>query len=158
ARQELPIGTTSVFGNLAFSPDGKALAIGSVGKVELWDVGGEKAVKKAELAIKGDGLPFVLFSPDGRSLIVWTAAGGLHVRRWDLSGAKPRLTEDRPHPASKGRPSVTSALLAADGQRLVVVRPVKEHTDLVELWTAGGEKLWERRWGAWGFLAALAPD
>jgi WD40 repeat protein len=156
ARQELPTGTTSVFGNLAFSPDGEALAIGGVGEkdaVQLWDVSGGKAVKKAELPSKGNRVPFVLFSPDGRSLIVWTAVDGLkNVRRWDVSGAQPRLTEERPHPAGKGRFSVW-----ADGQRLAVVREAEGDADTVELWSAGGEKLGECRLGAWErFL--LAPD
>jgi RNA polymerase sigma factor (sigma-70 family) len=59
-----PRGETT---SLAFSPDGRTLAVGTLAVVQLWDVAGGKLVREAE--IHKDRFVYALtFSPDGKVL------------------------------------------------------------------------------------------
>ncbi|WP_065963394.1 WD40 repeat domain-containing serine/threonine protein kinase [Streptomyces sparsogenes] len=88
-----PVATLARFAHpgtdvaVAFSPDGKTLASGGDGKVELWDVAGRK--RRATLTQRVTsgttvfGIPCLAFSPDGKLLAVCTDRGEL--RLWDVA-------------------------------------------------------------------------
>jgi WD40 repeat protein len=69
---------------VAFSPDGKTLALAGKGKVKLWDVGSRKEL--ATLEGHAGNVYCVAFSPDGKLL---ASGGGDHtVRLWHMPGGK----------------------------------------------------------------------
>jgi WD40 repeat protein len=80
---------------MAFSPDGKTLAVGSgletrantFGEVKLWEV----ATGQPRGTLRGDGkrVRALAFAPDGRALAAADEAGT--VRVWDLERARERL-------------------------------------------------------------------
>jgi tetratricopeptide (TPR) repeat protein len=84
--------------SVAFSPDGKHLAVGSGdGVVKVWDLAGRKSV--LTVAAHTGRVNAVCFSPDGKRLAsgsedrtarVWLLAGGKEVRR--LTGPRAGLT------------------------------------------------------------------
>src|SRR6266849_5778353 len=66
---------------LAFSPDGKTLAVGDYsGRVKLWDLG-RRRVMKAIMTRSGE-VYFVAFSPDGKTLAGVSYDTGLEL--WEL--------------------------------------------------------------------------
>jgi WD40 repeat protein len=84
---------------VAFSPDGKAVAFGRSGTVELWDVASRK--RTAEL---DGGAHCIAFSPDGKTL----ASGGADtmIKLWDVKPgreAKKCTTGDRLQARQKGK-------------------------------------------------------
>jgi WD40 repeat protein len=95
---------------VAFSPDGKYLALGEE-NVHLYDVSGaapkETAVFKSKV---GFGIRSMMFSPDGKLL----AFGGCDntVRVWDVAGAK-ELVHAKDH-----RGDVCSVAFSPDGKLL----------------------------------------
>ena len=78
---ELLVSGTETVGAVAFSPDGKTLAIGDHdGRVGLWDV----ATGQRTAALAEDSTVFgVAFSPDGKTLAV--GDGGGRVGLWDVA-------------------------------------------------------------------------
>lgn len=91
-------------GAIAFSPDGKKLAVGSFvavvekqpfvsititeGKITLWDV--ETGEKELTLTNINTMLLFIAFSPDGRALITRNPGDSLSI--WDTQTGKVRAT------------------------------------------------------------------
>src|SRR6266849_7109941 len=73
---------------MAFSPDGKLLAVGGPGYAALWDL----AVEKKQTLQEGQnsGVTCAAFSPDGKIL----AMGGSErtVLVWDVAAGKRRMT------------------------------------------------------------------
>jgi hypothetical protein len=75
----LPVGPLPPVAAVAFAPDGKRLAVGSYGRVAVWDL---EAAKPATVLTQVLGaVNDVKFSPDGKLLAV---AGGLPSARGDL--------------------------------------------------------------------------
>lgn len=69
--EELPVGDTKVF-SLAYSPDGKLLAVGTGGRttgVKVFDVAAKKEAREIPCEERGAGFT-VAFSPDGTLLAV----------------------------------------------------------------------------------------
>ena len=95
---ELGVGAWS----LAFSPDGKTLAMGvgglpaenadKPGSVQLWDLTTGK--KRASMPGHRHGDLSVGFTPDGKTLVSagWDENGKPHLKLWDMATAKERAT------------------------------------------------------------------
>jgi len=96
-------------GGLAFSPDGKSLATISATGIQLWDV--ESGTKKMALSAPGTNVERVVYSPDGKSLVLGDLAGTIRV--FDLSGNSEQISWI----AHKGR--ISALVLLPDGKSLV---------------------------------------
>jgi WD40 repeat protein/tetratricopeptide (TPR) repeat protein len=86
----LPLLQYRYINGLAFSPDGRTLAVGCVGGVLLWDVATARLRHLLrETSTAGD----LAFSPDGTRLAVANVSGwagaGAGVRLWDAVAGKP---------------------------------------------------------------------
>ena len=75
----LPVGPLPPVAAVAFSPDGKLLAIGTYGRVTVWDLATAKPVKVLTNVL--GAVNDLKFSPDGKLLAV---AGGQPSARGDL--------------------------------------------------------------------------
>jgi WD40 repeat protein len=120
--------------DLAFSPDGKSLAVacsaskggigrGARGGVSVWDIESRKQV--AGLAgLRNHDVAPVSFSPDGKLLAVGDFGGGLLL--WDLAGNGPAATIDARPPGTtreaehSGSPLIGSIQFRPDSKTVVV--------------------------------------
>jgi WD40 repeat protein len=75
----LPVGPLAPVAALAYSPDGKLLAVGTYGRVTVWDLADVKPVKALTNVL--GAVNDLKFSPDGQTLAV---AGGQPSARGDL--------------------------------------------------------------------------
>jgi WD40 repeat protein len=73
--------------DLVFSPDGKLLAMASVGKISFLDMDGHT---RGALNVSTEPLGRLAFSPDGTKIVVGDSRG--HVHLWDV-GAKRQIRE-----------------------------------------------------------------
>jgi WD40 repeat protein len=121
--QSLNLGTAN-WGkdNLAFSDDGKRLAVGKEGNILVWDLPSGQLAFTLE-----EGVPvFTLsISPDGR----WLASGaGPRVNLWDLRKRAVHHTFSLPAPAY----GINALAFSPDSQRLVCAdRTPDAHTAIV---------------------------
>src|SRR5262249_45276478 len=76
---------------LAFSPDAKCLASGGGDGVRLWDVDGQRELRRFELRSEPSvWVTGLAFFPDGKRILAGTGNSFLHL--WDFAGSsKPRL-------------------------------------------------------------------
>ncbi|MFO0890131.1 MAG: protein kinase [Isosphaeraceae bacterium] len=131
---------------LAFSPDGKTLALAVTGAVELWQSSPFRKLR--ELKGHDDWIYALAFSPDGKEL----ASGGWDktIRVWNLESGTIRLSLDQ-HEGP-----VTGLCYTRDGSRLISAS--SDHT--VRFWSTGeGRELYVLRGHSRGVGAlALSPD
>lgn len=94
---------------LGFSPDGKTLASGGLGEVNLWEV----LTHRQRAAIRFDDLRSVAsqiaFAPDGRTLVF---GNDPFVERWDLPAHRRRV------PLRVNSDSIRTLALSPDGRTL----------------------------------------
>lgn len=100
----LTMSNTGVFA-LAYSPDGKMLAAGSVGRppkneLKIWDA--ETRERKTSFTGHADHILHATFSPDGKLLL--TGSADKTVRLWDVKAGKEKavvVREDSPIKAAR---------------------------------------------------------
>jgi WD40 repeat protein len=75
-------GGSSELGGMAFSPDGRTLALLSAKRkaVQLWDVAGGRSIQTLK---DPDGVDVLAFSPDGKTL---ASTSGAAIKLWDVAG------------------------------------------------------------------------
>ncbi len=117
-------------GGVAFSPDGKTLAIaggdGSQGAAYLWDV----ATRQLAATFRppaSEGASSVAFSPDGQTLAVGTYSGATYL--WNITTGKGVATLSNSSGAG-----VTAVAFAPDGKTIVTT--YVESLDDAFLWNA----------------------
>ncbi|MBX9627304.1 MAG: WD40 repeat domain-containing protein [Gemmataceae bacterium] len=148
-------GTAGPQSGVAFSPDGKLLAVGSgEGPIDLWEVPSGKPVKTL-LGRTGQGAK-VAFAPDGKLLAAVGTDGA--VQRWTLPDGKPVGATDPPADLPPVLPA--GVAVAADGRAVAwastgvapvvwdapsgkLLTPAGEHTGAVRsiAFAAGGKEL-----------------
>lgn len=106
ARVELPPG-----GPMAFTPDGKSIAIAEAdGKVTLYKVAGGKPIATFDHGAELNGM---VFSADGKRIATGSDRGGEVLKVWELGNSKP-IAEIRG--ASKPRAWLNANQIAAASQ------------------------------------------
>ncbi|MEU9880357.1 nSTAND1 domain-containing NTPase [Streptomyces phaeochromogenes] len=104
---------------VAFSPDGRTLAISSFyNPAELWDVA--SGTRRATLTAQNQPAAAVVFSPDGRTLATGNADDT--VRLWDTATGRPRATLPG---------AVTNVVFSPDGRTLATA---SDEEPTVRLW------------------------
>jgi WD40 repeat protein len=80
-------------GGLAFSPNGKLLAVATFSGVLLWDtVTGTRVAELTPPAQDVDDVAAMAFSPDGKLLATGSSYGSTPIQVWNLATRKPVLT------------------------------------------------------------------
>lgn len=133
---------------LAFSPDGKTLAVGSWNEVKLWDP--QTGMLKGTLRGNVDHVKAVAFSPDGKSLA--TGSRDKQVRIWDVR------TKSLKRALSGHHFSICSVAFSPDGRTLATTGDDKPPHSL-KLWDVRTGALKRKLTGAGGALSvAFSPD
>ena len=125
---------TKRVGSIAFSPDGRTLAVASDNEIIFWDP--STGERKATLTGKGSFFS-LLFSPDGRTLAARSYApkseSGIYL--WDIDTTDIRKSKLR-HTITGHNRETNSIIFSPDGQMLAT-----GHEYLVWLWDTTDEKV-----------------
>ncbi len=114
------------FFGLAFSPDGKLLALSTQGRVEVWDAGSGDEIRLLQ-ADPNSNWSVLAFAPDGKMLA--TAGMGQLVHLWELASGKERqefrVSAEVPAPIPGhyypgGNNPVSALAISPDGKLLAV--------------------------------------
>ncbi|HEY7312523.1 MAG TPA: hypothetical protein VH643_24375 [Gemmataceae bacterium] len=129
---------------LAFSADGKLLAVGGLEALVVWDV----AARKEQRLLADRTAKEVRFSPDGKTL---ACAGRFEIRLWNLATGK-RL-HDRPGHDTY----IQSVAVSLDGK---TVASIAGTDPVVRLWDAatGKPREWFPKHNSWVRSVAFASD
>ena len=121
-------GHTKSVGSIAFSPDGKTLASGSLDNtVILWDV--DTGEHKKTLKGHKNSVECLAFSPDGKTLA--SGSDDHTVRLWDVATGKRKKT------LKKHSHELRKVLFSPDGKTLLSYSRIS----IVHLWDASTGKL-----------------
>jgi WD40 repeat protein len=110
---------------LAFSPDGRILAVSGAGNtVRLWDVATHQPLK----TLSGNQGPVysLAFSPDGRTLA--TGSADQTVRLWNVATGQLQITISAPTGGGK------LVAFSPDGHTLAATDDSSDHGDTLRLW------------------------
>jgi WD40 repeat protein len=140
------VGHEREIGFIAFSPDGKRLASGSIdGKAILWDLKSRTPLARFDYR---SGWRIVAFSPDGRTLAI---TAGKNIELWDANTFKRR------RPLLRGHRQIVHAIAFTPDARTLLSGG---GDGTVRLWDMASSK--ERACFDWGIGAihnvAVAPD
>ncbi len=147
AHRGLDLPIKSRVSSLAFSPDGKILAMGSFdGAAKLWDIDSGRLA--ATLAVDKDWVCSVAFSADGKTLA--TGGGDYTARLWDVATRRERATF-RGHEGS-----VLSVAFSPDGKTLAT----GSRDQTAKLWDVATEQVLKTLSGHKDAVVAVAfsPD
>ncbi len=112
---------------LAFSPDGKTIAVGNATcSIDFLDMSTGR-VRETLLGHRG-GVTVVAFSPDGRTLASGSKTG--EVKLWDAASAQELMSLE----GHTGE--ITSAVFSADGTRLATAGEASDGSGEVNVWHA----------------------
>ena len=112
-RMGSPMSPTTTVTSVAFSPNGRVLAVGSTDSTQLWDV--SDPTRPAPLdGPFGTAVQSLAFSTDGRTL---ATGGGNRARLWDLTGPTPTPVDV---PLSYSGTFVTSVAFSPDRRTMAV--------------------------------------
>jgi len=141
---KVPFGPAAPISSVAFSVDGKTLAVGGYSEVLLWDLANAKLSKRLGTGVLGTTIGALVFMPDGKSLAVGEGTPGSSgaVRILDLESGKPTISFEEPADVvSSLAISPDGKLLAAGGAYTPVhvwnlaekklATTIKRHTDRV---------------------------
>ena len=121
--------------SIAFSPDGRTLAISSDGEIRLWD----PKTEQQKAILTGEGSFYdLLFSPDGRTLAAKSATSrdGLHIYLWNIDTTDIRNSGLR-HIIRDHNHEVSSVTFSPDGEILAG----GYRSEKIKLWEAATGEL-----------------
>ena len=119
--------------SIAFSPDGRTLAVASDNEIIFWD----PSTGERKATLKGKGSFYsLLFSPDGRTLAArgYTPKGESGIYLWDIDTTDIRKSKLR-HTITGHNRKTNSIIFSPDGRLLAT-----GHEYLVRLWDTTDEK------------------
>ena len=108
---------TNVVNSLAFSPDGRILAVGSDNEIVLWD----HDTETRKLVLTGKGRFFnLLYSPNGRNIVAWNMASQDHpnIYMWNIDMTEKQNSKLR-HTIKDHNSEIFSIAFNSDGETLV---------------------------------------